>query len=166
MPLAALTSHVFATLRDVELEICETTFGIQVILIRSAFDFHFLKPGLSRRSLLTLQEDCEPADPANTVTDRLNTLLNTSGPGYVLHLCPGEQYPIQAPILFAFSDQEISTAGYPSGDERATLVVNGPVADGMGHTTAVDGTCSTCSRVKLRNVQVGLALFLGSLSLV
>ncbi|KAI9000744.1 pectin lyase fold/virulence factor [Trametes punicea] len=103
---------------------------------------------------LHARDDCEPADPLNTLTDRLNTLLNSSGSGYVLPLCPGVQYFIQAPILFAAQDQEISTVGYPTGDERATLVVAGPVAYGQGHTTAVDGTCHDCSGVKLRNIQI------------
>lgn len=40
--------------------------------------------------------------------------------------------------------QEISTEGYPIQEEdgtdlRATLVVNGPVNDGVGHTTAISG---------------------------
>jgi hypothetical protein len=99
--------------------------------------------------------DCEPPDPANTVADRLNTLLNSSGPGYILRLCPSAQYLIQEPLFFSSPDQEISTLGYPSGNDRATLVVNGPVANGQGHTTAVDGTCTNCSGVKLRHVQVG-----------
>ncbi|KAI0638466.1 pectin lyase fold/virulence factor [Trametes polyzona] len=103
---------------------------------------------------LHARADCEPADPLNTLTDRLNTLLNSSGPGYILPLCPGVQYFIQAPILFAAQDQEISTVGYPTGDDRATLVVAGPVANGQGHTTAVDGTCQNCSGVKLRNIQI------------
>ena len=104
--------------------------------------------------ILHARDDCEPANPANTLTDRLNTLLNSSGPGYTLPLCPSTEYLIQAPILFWSPNQEISTVGYPSGDERATLVVNGPVSDGQGHTTAVDGTCSNCSGVRLRNIQV------------
>lgn len=107
-------------------------------------------PDLSRRA----DGNCVLPDPANTVTDRINTLLNSSGAGYILQLCPGNQYFIQAPILFAAPQQEISTLGYPTGDDRATLVVNGPVANGQGHTTAVDGTCSTCSGVKLRNIQI------------
>lgn len=69
-------------------------------------------------------------------------------------MCPGVQYHIQAPILFNAQDQEISTVGYPTDDTRATLVVSGPVANGQGHTTAVDGTCQNCSGVKLRNIQV------------
>lgn len=98
--------------------------------------------------------NCEPADPANTLTNRLNTLLNSSGPGYVLSLCPSTQYLIQAPILFASPNQEISTLGYPTDDSRAVLVVNGPVSNGTGHTTAVDGTCVNCDGVRLRNVQI------------
>ncbi|KAI0751072.1 hypothetical protein C8Q80DRAFT_1155380 [Daedaleopsis nitida] len=103
---------------------------------------------------LHARDDCEPADPLNTLTDRLNTLLNSSGPGYTLPLCPGVQYLIQAPLLFSAPEQEISTVGYPVGDDRATLVVAGPVANGQGHTTAVDGTCQNCSGVKLRHVQI------------
>ncbi|GJE84859.1 right-handed parallel beta-helix repeat-containing protein [Phanerochaete sordida] len=103
---------------------------------------------------LHARDDCEPADPDNTLTDRLNTLLNSSGPGYTLPLCPNTQYLIDAPILFAAPNQEISTTGYPSGDDRAVLVVNGPVQNGQGHTTAVDGTCGNCGGVVLRNVQI------------
>jgi len=97
---------------------------------------------------------CEPADPANTVTDRLNNLLKNGGDGYILQLCPNQRYLIQAPILFAHNNQEISTAGHPTDDSRAVLSVSGPVNNGEGHTTAVDGTCGTCSGVKLRYVQV------------
>ncbi|KAF9236243.1 pectin lyase fold/virulence factor [Melanogaster broomeanus] len=98
--------------------------------------------------------NCVPPDPANTVTDRLNRLLSSSGPGYVLNLCPGQKYLITAPILFAAPNQEITTLGYPTGDERATLVVSGPVENGKGHTIAVDGTCEDCDGVRLRHVQV------------
>jgi hypothetical protein len=98
---------------------------------------------------------CEPSDPASNVTERLNKLLKNSGDGYVLQLCPNETYLIQAPIAFASPNQQISTEGYPTNDDRATLFVSGPVfANGTGHTTAVDGTCSTCSNVILRNIQV------------
>ncbi|KAG8219008.1 hypothetical protein J3R82DRAFT_4764 [Butyriboletus roseoflavus] len=97
---------------------------------------------------------CESPDPTNNLTDRLNTLLNSSGAGYTLSLCPSQQYVITAPLLFAAPNQEISTNGYPTDSTRATLVVDGPVANGTGHTTAVDGTCSNCDGVKLRNVQI------------
>jgi hypothetical protein len=98
--------------------------------------------------------NCEPADPSNTVTDRLNTLLNSSGAGYVLSLCPSTQYLIQAPINFFAANQEISTAGYPTDDTRAVLVVSGSVSNGTGQSTAVQGNCANCDGVKLRNIQV------------
>jgi hypothetical protein len=101
---------------------------------------------------------CISPNPANTVTDRLNAALNSSGPGFVLSLCRNAQYMIQAPILFAAPNQEISTMGYPTDDSRATLVVNGPVANGQGHTTAIDGTCANCSGIILRNIQVRVAI--------
>ncbi|KAJ7688677.1 pectin lyase fold/virulence factor, partial [Mycena rosella] len=97
---------------------------------------------------------CVDPDPANTVTDRINALLNSSGPGYVLKLCADREYVLQDPLLFAAPNQEISTEGYPTDNSRATLLVNGPVADGAGHTNAVDGTCASCSGIMLRNVQI------------
>ncbi|KAJ7265436.1 hypothetical protein B0H12DRAFT_1209312 [Mycena haematopus] len=103
---------------------------------------------------LSRRGDCVDPDPANTVADRINTLLNSSGPGYVLQLCPNKQYILQSPIYFAAANQEISTQGYPTDDSRATLVVNGPVANGTGHTTAVVGSCEDCSGITLRNIQI------------
>ena len=120
---------------------------------------------IQRSHELYARADCEPADPANTVTDRLNTLLNSSGDGYILPLCPSTNYLIQAPILFAAPNQEIRTVGEPYGDERATLVVAGPVANGTGHTTAVDGTCQNCNGVRLRHVQVRTSRAVFSLAL-
>jgi len=111
---------------------------------------HYTRAERARRA----DTACEPADPANTVTDRLNNLLKNSGDGYILQLCPNQRYLIQAPILFAHNNQEISTAGHPTDDSRAVLSVSGPVNNGEGHTTAVDGTCGTCSGVKLRYVQI------------
>ena len=83
----------------------------------------------------------------------MNLALNSSGSGFVLQLCPNESYFIQAPILFAAPNQEISTVGYPTDNSRAILVVSGPVFNGTGHTTAVDGTCANCDGVILRNIQ-------------
>jgi hypothetical protein len=119
--------------------------------------FQALRPKFSVLFVTFIQRttmSCVSPDPANTVTDRLNQLLSSGGNGYVLSLCPSQQYMITAPILFAAPNQEISTQGYPTGDDRATLVVSGPVSNGTGHTNAVDGTCNTCSGVKLRNIQV------------
>lgn len=87
---------------------------------------------------------CVDPNPQNTLTDRMNIALNSSGPGFILSLCQGTDYYIEAPINFAAHDQEISTEGYPTEEEdgtdlRATLVVSGPVANGVGHTTAIQG---------------------------
>jgi len=106
-------------------------------------------------SLRRADTNCEPADPASNVTVRLNNLLKNSGAGYVLQLCPQETYLIQAPIAFASPNQEISTAGYPTDDSRAILLVSGPIfPNRTGHSTAVDGTCATCSNLILRNIQI------------
>lgn len=89
-------------------------------------------------------EGCIDPNPQNTLTDRMNVLLNSSGPGYILSLCQGQEYYITAPLIMSAEGQEISTIGYPIEEEdgtdlRATLVVNGPVSDGTGHTTAIAG---------------------------
>ncbi len=102
---------------------------------------------------------CISPTPVNTVTNRLNLALQSSGTGFILNLCPSAQYMIQAPIVFTAPNQEISTQGYPTDDSRATLVVSGPVANGQGHTTAVVGTCGNCNGVKLRNIQVGIFVY-------
>lgn len=103
---------------------------------------------------LFTRNDCEPADPQDTVTDRLNTLLNSSGPGYTLPLCPNTEYYLTASLQFTAHDQEISTVGYPTGSERAILVVNGTIFNNTGQTTAVTGACADCDGIKLRNVQI------------
>ena len=97
---------------------------------------------------------CESPDPASTVTDRLNQLLSGGGRNYTLSLCPGRRYFITRPLAFTAPRQRIATLNFPTGETRATLVVAGPVADGKGHTTAVDGTCANCGGVELMNVQV------------
>ena len=124
---------------------------MSVIVANSPFS-----PALSHRQN---NPACISPDPANTVTDRLNAALNSSGPGFVLRLCRNAQYLIQAPILFAARNQEISTVSYPTDNSRATLVVSGPVANGQGHTTAIDGTCANCSGIILRNIQVSFFFF-------
>lgn len=100
---------------------------------------------------------CEPADPSDTVTDRLNGLLSTGGPGYILSLCQNQNYLITAPIEFVAPGQEIRTEGLPTDDSRAMLTVSGPISgdpDGDNHTNAVNGQCPECDGVKLRHVQV------------
>jgi len=106
------------------------------------------------RRAVTPGVNCESPDPSNTLTERLNGLLEKGGAGYMLRLCPSKNYILQAPLMFRAPNQEISTVGYPTGNERATLTVMGPVSNGSGHTTAVDGTASNLNGVKLKNVQI------------
>ena len=100
------------------------------------------------------RDDCFSKDPEDTLTDRMNNALSSGGDGYILSLCPNTEYKTTAPINFAFSNREISTQGYPTDDSRAMIIVNGAINNGTGHTTAIQGTCSTCNNIKLRNVQV------------
>lgn len=138
-------SHAHAPLQQV------WSLAISVIVTNSS-----LSPVLSYRANNT---SCISPTPVNTVTDRLNLALQSSGTGFILNLCPSAQYMIQAPIVFTAPNQEISTQGYPTDDSRATLVVSGPVANGQGHTTAVVGTCGNCNGVKLRNIQAGIFVY-------
>ncbi|KAK7033610.1 hypothetical protein VNI00_012847 [Paramarasmius palmivorus] len=130
---------------------------IQNTYPRDLIDFFARKSIMSQsykaRKVLA-NDDCIPAEPQNTVTDRLNDLLRSSGTGYVLKLCQNTRYVIQAPIRFTAPGQEISTVGYPVDDARATLVVSGPVVNGTGHTAAVEGNCNECDGIKLRNIQI------------
>ena len=108
-------------------------------------------PPMSPRHLVSRQDNgganssCINPDPQNTVADRINLAFNSSGPGYIVRLCQGREYYIDSPIVLFANGQEISTEGYPIEQEngtdlRATLFVNGPVAGGQGHTTAIAGT--------------------------
>ena len=107
-------------------------------------------PGLVSRD----DSDCISSDPAETVTDRLNKAFESGGQGYKLQLCPGETYTLTDTIFYTAPNQELSTAGYPTGDDRAVLVINGAINNGTGHTTAVDASCDDCDNTSLRNVQV------------
>ena len=60
---------------------------------------------------------------------------------------PSETYTLTDTRFYTAPDQELSTAGYPTGDNRA-------IKNGTGHTTAVDASCDHCDRTSLRNVQV------------
>lgn len=120
-------------------------------------------PALSKRADST-SSSCVDPDPQNTLTDRMNIALNSSGPGFILSLCQGTDYYIEAPINFAAHDQEISTEGYPIEEEdgtdlRATLIVSGPVANGQGHTTAIQGGwCNIVREWSPRRAYFGLVL--------
>lgn len=82
----------------------------------------------------------------------LQTALNAGGAGFVLSLCKGQTYDLTSALQFTAADQEISTEGYPTGDDRAKLVVTG-----NGQTTAIKGVASGLDRCKLKNLQVSKA---------
>lgn len=77
----------------------------------------------------------------------INALFSEGGPGTKLFLCPGVAYSITGTIVFTAADQELATAGYPSGDQRATLRI-----DSEAVATAVQGDCRRCARIALRNL--------------
>ena len=110
---------------------------------------------------------CEPADPVNTVTQRLNNLLTAGGEGYTLSLCPNQNYPITAALQFTAANQEINTEGLPTDNSRAILTISGPSLqpNQPNHTTAVEGQCAACNGVKLRHIQVFHVLFISVRSL-
>ncbi|KAF8592767.1 hypothetical protein K439DRAFT_1643763 [Ramaria rubella] len=125
-------------------------------LLRSRFRSRINNSPSRRATSVYQRANCEPAEPTNTVTDRLNQLLSSGGPGYTLSLCPNQNYPIVAPLQFTNVNQEISTQGLPTDGSRAILTISGPVLQPNqdNHTTAVDGQCATCNGVKLRHIQI------------
>ncbi|KAG8712604.1 hypothetical protein FRC08_014319 [Ceratobasidium sp. 394] len=138
--------------RAVALLVSSSALGLNVLANpyeRRAYWKRSISPPLYPR-----QQDCIPPEPAETVTDRLNTLLNSSGPGYILPLCQNATYRLTAPLVYTAENQEISTVGYPIGDERATLLVDGFWNDTNGHSVAVQGNCIGCNGIILRHVQI------------
>ena len=93
-------------------------------------------------------------EPQNTLVDRINGALNSSGPNFILSLCPNTEYKIDNTLVFAANGQEISTQGYPTGDSRAMISILGDVVNGTGLATLIQGNCADCDNIKLRNVQV------------
>lgn len=85
--------------------------------------------------------------------DALQNLLNRGGPGYVLRLCPNQEYLLDKPILFNATNQEISTLGYPRDNRRATLKVGG---DPNTNVLAIRGNREGLDGCKIRNIQVGV----------
>lgn len=147
---------------------------------KTRVDAYILMIIIPCRSPVYERDDCISPEPVETVTDRLNQALGTSGPGFILSLCQSAQYVLLAPLLFAAPDQEISTVGYPipsedgTVDKRAILVVDGAVENGSGHATAISGwslyhhspfhfdshsplqtaQCPNCNGVKIRHLRV------------
>lgn len=77
----------------------------------------------------------------------INARFTEGGPGTKVYLCPGVEYALQGTIVFTAADQELATAGYASGDNRATLRI-----DSERVATAIQGDCRRCARVAVRNL--------------
>lgn len=76
----------------------------------------------------------------------INQAFIDGGPGTKVFLCPSKSYRLTGTIVFTAADQELATYGYPTGSQRATLLVNGDFA------TAVQGDCRRCARVTITNL--------------
>ena len=88
--------------------------------------------------------ECLRFADANTI----NQAFIDGGPGHKVFLCPSKTYRLRGPIIFTAADQEIATLGYPTGIERATLLVAGDFA------TAIQGDCRRCARIMVTSVVV------------
>jgi hypothetical protein len=81
-------------------------------------------------------------------SDSINQLFIDGGPGTKVHLCPSKLYRLSGTIVFTAADQELATAGYPTGAERATIRVEG------SEVTAIQGDCRRCARVGVRSMVI------------
>lgn len=80
--------------------------------------------------------------------DYINQLFIDGGPGYKVFLCPSKTYRLSGTIVFTAADQELATYGYPTGSERAILLVAGDMA------TAIQGDCRRCARVGIASLVI------------
>lgn len=80
--------------------------------------------------------------------NNINQAFTDGGPGTKVFLCPSKVYRLTGTITFTAADQELATYGYPTGSERATLLINGDFG------TAVQGDCRRCARVAVSNLIV------------
>ena len=78
--------------------------------------------------------------------NNINQAFIDGGPGTKVFLCPAKTYRLTGTIVFTAADQELATLGYPSGAERARLLLNG------GFATAIQGDCRRCARVTVTNI--------------
>ena len=78
----------------------------------------------------------------------INSALSAGGPGTVVQLCPNTTISLTDSVYFTADNQEISTAGYPTDDTRATLLI----AVGTDVTTLVRGV--GFNGIRILNLQV------------
>lgn len=96
----------------------------------------------------TLLAQAEAACLSSGNQDTINNLLQQGGPNTVVSLCPGATIPITGSIVFTASGQEISTAGYPTDNTRATVIIQ----PGSNTTSAIRGNWQ--DNVRVLNIQV------------
>ncbi|ORY89393.1 hypothetical protein BCR35DRAFT_300561 [Leucosporidium creatinivorum] len=86
---------------------------------------------------------------SSTTEQIINSLFNMGGAGTTVYLCPSVSISISNPIQFTAAGQTLITRGAPTDSTRATIVVTGAT-----QTNAIIGSCTACSNVALRNVQI------------
>ncbi|RSH91031.1 hypothetical protein EHS25_010207 [Saitozyma podzolica] len=87
--------------------------------------------------------------PNTTDTPGLQNYLTSGGQSYTLSLCQGQIYNLTDILNYTAPYQEISTEGYPTDSNRATLLVGG-----FNISTAIYAQGSNLTGVALRNVQI------------
>ncbi|ORY89356.1 hypothetical protein BCR35DRAFT_323921 [Leucosporidium creatinivorum] len=95
--------------------------------------------------------------PSSTVTcldstaseSTINTLFNKGGAGTTVYLCPLAKINLRNPIQFSAASQTLITRGAPTDSTRATIVVTGTF-----QTNAILSSCTACSGVAVRNIQI------------
>jgi hypothetical protein len=78
----------------------------------------------------------------------INNALSSGGAGTIVQLCAGVTIEITGTISFTAENQEISTAGYPTGSTRALI----QIATGNSVSTLISG--AGLSGIRILNIQV------------
>ena len=78
----------------------------------------------------------------------INQIFIDGGPSTKVLLCPSKTYRLKTPIVFTAADQELATEGYPTGPDRATVLIAGDFA------TAIQGDCRRCAHVAIKSLVI------------
>lgn len=78
----------------------------------------------------------------------VNNALAAGGAGAIVQLCANTHLQVAGQIQFTAEDQELSTAGYPTDDSRATIQI-GP---GNSASTIIDG--GRHNGIRIKNIQL------------
>ncbi|KAH7063092.1 hypothetical protein B0J12DRAFT_707098 [Macrophomina phaseolina] len=121
-----------------------------------------MAPKLSTRALVPLlfMTPFSLSAPASTTTSAafpcissgdqtaINSRFSQYGAGHVVQLCQGAVISVTGKVELTAHDQELSTEGYPTGDQRATI----KLAPGANTNTTV--FAKFLDNIKLRNIIV------------